>query len=95
MFEGHFTWKGYNVSIKHSGHYYHSNSKTIEIIDNEYRDVCDKDQQAFETIYQDICKKLEKDGYDFIEYEDSEESFRETCDANEYLFELSGKMNNL
>lgn len=95
MFEGNFTWNGYNVSIKHSGHYYHSNSKTIDITDEEGNEPeTDEPEKSFDTIYKTICTKLEKEGYDFMAYEDSEENFREACDANEYTFLLSGKMEN-
>tara|TARA_R110000868_G_C10821175_1_gene758643 strand:- start:590 stop:1126 length:537 start_codon:yes stop_codon:yes gene_type:complete len=95
MFEGTFYWKGYTVKIKHSGNYSHSNSKNMDI---DYTD-CDENapQEAydkFEAIYQKICKELEQYGYNQIEYEDSEEYFAETCEANEYTFLLSGKMMN-
>jgi hypothetical protein len=94
MFEGVFEWNGYTVSIKHSGHYYHSNSKTIEITNDTGDYIEDKPFEDFEALYQKICKELERYGYDFIEYEDSEENFKEACDANEYTFLLSGKMEN-
>lgn len=99
MFEGVFEWKKYKVVIKHSGHYYHSNSKTIDILktwdvdfDNEY--VGEEVENEFEELYQKICKELEKYGYDFIEYEDSEEHFMEMCDCNEWTFLEDGKMFN-
>src|SRR5579859_5524827 len=62
MFEGEFEWKKYTIYIKHSGHYNHSNSKTIEIhetnnlgvdIGDDYEPKVYKD---FEAIYQKICK---------------------------------------
>lgn len=34
-------------------------------------------------------------GYDYIEYQESEENFREACDANEYTFEADGTMRNV
>lgn len=48
-----------------------------------------------ETIYLDICKKLENLGYLQIEYEQSEEAFIENCEANDYTFEENGKMRNI
>lgn len=99
MFQGVFQWKDYTVTIEHSGHYYHSNSKTIEIsknwdvdYDNEY--VGEEVENEFNGIYQDICKQLEKFGYDFIEYENSEENFIEMCECNEWTFLSDGKMMN-
>lgn len=102
-FEGNFEWKGYIVKIKHSGRYYHSNSKTIDIyhkesdepIDNLMEDKkSEKIYAQFEKIYQSICKTLENRGYDFIEYEDSLESFEQQCEANEWTFTSDGKMEN-
>jgi len=95
MFEGIYEWNGYTVTIKHGGRYYHSNSKTIDITDEEGNTVdTEEPYQAFEAIYQKICKELEKYGYDFIEYEDSEENFRETCEANNFVFLSTGEMFN-
>ncbi len=100
MFEGVFEWKKYTVYIKHNGRYYHSNSKFIEIheTDNQGFDIGEDYEpevyKEFEELYQKICKELEKYGYDFIEYEDSEENFRESCEANEYTFLEDGTMMN-
>lgn len=94
MFRGSFSWKDYVVTIKHSGHYNHSNSKTISI-EKDYDTPCsDKEYEEFESIYQDICKKLEKAGYDYIENEDSFESFRDNCEDNSYTFTKEGIMKN-
>lgn len=100
MFEGEFHWKKYTIYIKHSGHYYHSNSKTIEIHETDNLDIDIGDDYEpkvyaeFESIYQSICKTLEQKGYDFIDYENSLESFKEACEANEYTFLSTGKMEN-
>ena len=97
-FEGNFIWNGYNVSIKHSGYYYHSKMVNISMfeIENDCRPepVNSKDEKEFEELYQSICEQLEKDGYSFIDYENSEESFIEMCDANEYTFLENGTMFN-
>jgi hypothetical protein len=97
-FEGSFEWKGYNITIKQSGRYYHSNSKDIDFnIDMEtYQDAetLEKDEEEFETIYQKICKTLEKYGYDFIEYQDSMENFKENCNTNEWTFLADGTLEN-
>jgi hypothetical protein len=100
MFEGEFEWKKYRVYIKQSGHYYHSNSKSIEIqeLDNEGFDIGEdyepKVYAEFEAIYQDICNKLEKAGYNYIDEENEEENILDNMRANEYTFESDGTMNN-
>jgi len=45
-------------------------------------------------VYAAICKKIERAGYDEIEYQQSEEAFREVCEANGYTFEKDGRMRN-
>ncbi len=97
MFEGMFQWKEYTIHIKHSGHYYHYNSKNFSIMLTETEEEPDNYQEveeAFNTLYVDICKKLERYGYDYIEYEDSMEAFKEACEANEYTFLEDGNMFN-
>lgn len=71
MFEGDFIYKGYNVHVKHSGHYYHSNSKDITITDNEGNDIDGQVYEDFDALYKEICDELEEYGYKFMEYEDS------------------------
>lgn len=94
MFEGRFTWNGYSVSIKHSGRYYHSNSKTVDIVYNDGNgfQADDRVYEDFEKLYQKICKKLEKFGYDFIEDELSEGHFVDECFAYEWLFTKEGML---
>lgn len=94
MFEGDFIYKGYNVHVKHSGHYYHSNSKDITITDNEGNDIDGQVYEDFDALYKEICDELEEYGYKFMEYEDSIEAFQEACEANEYTFTTEGVMEN-
>ena len=100
MFEGEYiyTYKltSYLIEIKHSGMYYHSNSKSYTTTDLEGEDVDNGEEveQEFDVIYRKICKELERYGYDYIEYEDSMENFGQACEANEYTFEANGVMNN-
>lgn len=94
MFEGDFIYKGYNVNVKHSGRYYHFNSKNITITDDEGNDIDRQIYEEFDALYIEICKELERLGYDFIEYEDSMEAFQESCDANGYNFTSDGVMVN-
>lgn len=95
MFEGDFEWKSYRVNIQHAGHYYHYNSKiiNIELIKTD-KEASEKIHADFDKIYIKICKELERYGYDFIEQEDSFENFREACEANEYTFLEDGTMEN-
>lgn len=97
MFAGEFIWKDYLVYIKHSGQYYHSNSKFIEILENndEQELASDEVHDDFEKIYQKICGELETYGYRYIEHEDSMETFIDACDSNEYMFTIDGKMENI
>lgn len=90
MFEGNFIWNGLNVTIKHSGNYYHSNSKTIEI-ESPIEEDTKKAEKEFENIYQSICKTLERYGYDTIEYASSEERAIENFIDNEATFLKSGE----
>lgn len=97
MFEGHLTWNGYTVKIKHQGHYYHSYSKSVEMYkvhDGQEIEPTEEDAAAFEEVYQEICTKMEQTGYNHIEYITSEESFIEACDANGYTFRENGIMEN-
>jgi len=104
-FEGDFEYKGVNISGRHSGNYYHSNSVNIEAeeIENDDDDdlksdlneiVQEEAEAEFKEVYQEICDKIEKAGYGEIEYNQSEEAFKEMCDANEYTFESNGIMRN-
>lgn len=102
MFEGVLTWKGYTVTVKHHGHYYHSYSKVVEITNDEgiaiesYKTDAEAQavSDAFEALYQQVCKHMEQQGYAHIEYITSEESFIEECDANGYTFRENGMMEN-
>jgi|TARA_Y100000310_G_C20499048_1_gene722998 hypothetical protein len=95
MFEGLIEWRNYYVNIKHSGHYYHYNSKEYTIRTKKTDSEANENtHNQFEKIYRKICDELEKVGYDFIEAEQSMDNFQETCKANEYTFLSSGIMMN-
>ena len=91
-----YNFTGYLIEIKHSGRYYHYNSKSYTTTDLEGEEVDNwkEVEQEFDVIYQKICGELEQHGYDYIEYEDSMENFAQSCEANEYTFEANGVMNN-
>ena len=87
MFEGDFEWNMRDITISQVGRYTHSNSKEISFASS---DVCERIENEFEKIYQEICNKLEKYGYSCIEYEDSEEAIIEAFEANDCYFTVNG-----
>ena len=94
MFEGSITdQKGNTYDIKHKGGmYYHEYSADITGTDQAGENIDTKEFEA--NIYIPICIKVRDRGYDEIEYSESEEAFRETCEANEYTFLEDGTMFN-
>jgi len=98
MFEGTFLYRDkYYVTVKQSGHYYHYNSKNITVesedIDGNEVDTGEIEEE-FNKIYVDICEKLAKAGYEYIEEENEEANIVDNCIANDYTFESDGTMNN-
>lgn len=102
-FIGTFNFKGFSFTINHTGHYYHKNSTEIFIEDYSEDDeltemisnkVKDSVEQEFKEIYFKICEKLERLGYEMIEYEDSEEHIKEIIEINEYSFRENGEIEN-
>lgn len=93
MFEGKLTDKDGNIyTIKHRGHYYHERSTEITGEDKDGNEI---DTEYFEnSVYIPLCQRTAKGGYDEIEYQESEECFRETCEANDYTFLEDGTMFN-
>lgn len=86
-------WKGWEVRVKHSGYYYHYNSKEIEIwkdTDSGTEHPDEKTEGEFNEIYVSVCKTLEKLGYTYIESENSDENIDENIRANEYTFTETG-----
>lgn len=92
MFEGRVQWKKYTAKIKHSGNYYHYNSKNIDLFraDGEYANNTD-DYDAFNELYVKICRELERAGYAYIEGERENDTVDENIRANEYTFTKDGK----
>jgi len=92
MFHGNFFWNGHSINIKHSGHYSHSNSKEIDIVDSSKDDAPDAEEEIyeeFEDLYQTICKQLEEFGYGVIDATLDENNIRtyleDEANGNEYL----------
>lgn len=92
MFEGTFKWRGYTVAVKHEGMYYHYNSKSFGIETRHGNDAKPELYAKFNELYIDIAQKLEKYGYDYIEYETADEQLIENIKANEYEFYDDGRM---
>lgn len=93
MFEGRLEWRGRTLQIKHSGHYYHMYSRTIEVSEGD--ELSDDEMGQFVAVYEAVCKLMERAGYDQIEWTQSAENFSEACEANEYTFEENGTMRNV
>lgn len=90
-FEGNFEYKNINFDIKDNCiNYFMDNDENdalkIDFIDAIYTE--------FKEVYKEICDKIKKSGYSQIEYELSEENFKEICDANEWTFRENGKLEN-
>jgi hypothetical protein len=95
MFEGTVNYKSYYATIMQSGHYNHYNSKTIELRSMKTDiEASDKVYQEFDDIYVDICRALEKYGYEHIESQRSDEVVDENIAANEYTFLEDGTRAN-
>ena len=94
--EGEDDMKKYNVAITHSYSYAFASSSEITIMDEEGEEINnEKINEQFKSIYLDICKKLEKEGYAELEYRMDYKEFSEHCEANTYNFFKDGRMVNL
>jgi hypothetical protein len=100
-FTGTFEYRDITVYVTHNFRYYHSQSTTIEAQETnnlgyhiDESEPLYQQEKIFRGIYESICKDLEVQGYDFIEYEDSMENFAECCMSNNYTFTKDGEMIN-
>ena len=94
----------YNIHSKgNTGHYCYAHKNDIEY-DYNYQDSREFSylekiwQQVLEDIqkyYLNLCHKLERYGYDILEYRMTYDEFDEYCEANEHRFYESGKLFNL
>lgn len=93
MFTGTVEWKSYIVNIKHYGRYYHYNSKEFTIESAKTSKEARAEVYAeFNELYVDICKELERLGYNHIEDYTSDESIADILEANEYEFLEDGSI---
>lgn len=95
MFEGTLKKDNIKVYIKHNnGYYCHSNTASFSFENFETGEELE-DNEATEQLEEElkqVMKDAEKEGYSMIEYNDSEENFKEMCEANEWTFRSNGEM---
>lgn len=96
MFIGEFYWKQYTIYITHSkSRYFHSNTANIEIQETDnlgfHMDEDHEDVKEFYSLYKKVCKTMERQGYDYIDYVNSAEYVDEALEANEYTFTAQGE----
>jgi hypothetical protein len=99
-FEGTVMCDGYKIEIKHKGgHYYHYNSywftfyrQLEEDAGDEWTEV--KDNDAIIDDLKSIMRKLEKEGYSFIEGQEHEKTFKEQAKDLEFEFWENGRRYN-
>ena len=85
---GHYCYAHTNQVDLYFEHYTSAiNCENIDNIESVQGQVLNK----LTTIYMDLCKELEKIGYEQIEYYQSDEAIKETLIANEYEFLEDGK----
>lgn len=87
----------YFVNTGNDGHYCFASKSDIDYYLESYKaeyknvnEVVGKVLEKIENLYIDLCKELEKQGYDEIEYQYSDEEIIEDIIANEYEFLKDG-----
>ena len=91
-FIGSFEWKNYKVYIKHVGHYYHSNSVSIDI-ETRFGNPAKEDiETEFKSLFKSICSQMEKYGYEIIDGAYDEKNIIDNMESNEYQFFENGDM---
>jgi len=85
------------------GHYCYASTDDIDLYIHNYssgintgceniNEVVENVLHKLEDIYIDLCSQLEKQGYDEIEYQQSDECIIEDIQCNEYEFTKDGKL---
>lgn len=85
--------------VTHFGHYYHWNSMDVKVEgENQTGPLTEKQEtwigeltNCLQDLVKELSKKLEKIGYEEIEYQDSDEVVDDNIRANEYKFTKEGK----
>ena len=83
---GHYTY-----ASKSDIDFYFDFPTTLQNTDNLDK-LAEKVLDKLQTIYMDLCKKLEKQGYSEIEYQNSDEYISENLISNEYEFTKEGNI---
>ena len=105
-FTGRFDFKDFSFTINHNNNmYYHKHSTDIFVNEDFYEEdelkeivqekIRQEREEEFKGIYYKICDTLEKEGYDYIEEENSEKNIKELIKINEYTFRENGEIENL
>lgn len=89
-FTGLIEKNGVTLELKHFGRYYHARSTNMLFYDENGEDI--DDNKELSDIYFDICKRLENEGYNIIEYRMDNEEFGELSDANNYEYYENGEL---
>ena len=91
------------ICTGNKGHYCYSSTSDIDLYIENYSSTINTDCEninnvvdivrgELEDLYVDICSNLEKQGYDEIEYQLSDECIIEDIQCNEYEFTKEGKL---
>ena len=93
-FTGSFNYKGNRFIITHKGNYYHSNSTWIEIENDEEKEIKNEKEllESFKEIYQNICHRLEKEGYSILEYRPTLAEFGDLMNDNLMKYHKDGRI---
>ena len=91
-FTGEISKSGNTLKLSHRSHYYYATSVSFDYTDSEGEDI--EEVEELREIYLRVCNKLEKIGYNCIEYRMNNEEFTDLCEANNYTFTIDGLMNN-
>jgi hypothetical protein len=89
-FTGTIEKDGKRLELTHNYRYYFASSVTMSFTDDEGEEV--DDDETLKAVYFNVCKEVEKIGYDIIEYRMTFEEMDEHCEANLYEFDESGIM---
>ena len=86
---GTFYKDDFTIKIKSNPHYCHEKSVSYEFFnkDGESIDEIEEIKNLFVSIFKDI----KKHGYELIEFDNCEGCFKDSCEANEYLFLENGE----
>jgi hypothetical protein len=84
--------------VGNTGHYCYANSRDLEFRfdDNinapNIEEVVGKVEDKLRELYLSLCKELEKQGYDEIEFQNSDECIVDLLEANDYEFLEDGQL---